>query len=202
MRVAMVSEHASPLAAVGGVDAGGQNVHVAELALALGRRGHEVVVYTRRDDPALPVLVPMAPGVLVEHLTAGPAEPLPKDDLAEHLPELAASLTAALLHRPADAVHAHFWMSGVAAATAVSAVDLPLVQTFHALGVVKRRFQGTADTSPVNRNQHERTLARTAVVRNDDARAVLHVGVKSPVPWLDLYPSEFAPPGASANSDG
>jgi D-inositol-3-phosphate glycosyltransferase len=51
MRIAMVSEHASPLAALGGVDAGGQNVHVAALAAALARRGHEVVVHTRRDDP-------------------------------------------------------------------------------------------------------------------------------------------------------
>ena len=49
--IAMVSEHASPLAALGGVDAGGQNVHVAALAAALAARGHEVVVYTRRDDP-------------------------------------------------------------------------------------------------------------------------------------------------------
>ena len=32
MRIAMVSEHASPLAVLGGVDAGGQNVHVAALA--------------------------------------------------------------------------------------------------------------------------------------------------------------------------
>ena len=32
MRIAMVSEHASPLATLGGVDAGGQNVHVAALA--------------------------------------------------------------------------------------------------------------------------------------------------------------------------
>ena len=39
MRIAMVSEHASPLAVLGGVDAGGQNVHVAALAAALGRRG-------------------------------------------------------------------------------------------------------------------------------------------------------------------
>jgi D-inositol-3-phosphate glycosyltransferase len=29
MKVAMVSEHASPLAVLGGEDAGGQNVHVA-----------------------------------------------------------------------------------------------------------------------------------------------------------------------------
>ena len=55
MRIAMVSEHASPLAALGGVDAGGQNVHVAALAArARPRRGDEVVVHTRRDDPDLP----------------------------------------------------------------------------------------------------------------------------------------------------
>ncbi|MCW2744053.1 MAG: hypothetical protein JWM48_603, partial [Mycobacterium sp.] len=29
MNIAMISEHASPLAVLGGVDAGGQNVHVA-----------------------------------------------------------------------------------------------------------------------------------------------------------------------------
>lgn len=37
-----------------------------------------------------------------------------------------------------------------------------------------------------------RVARRTAVVRNQDARAVLHVGVKSPVPWLEMYPVEFA----------
>ncbi len=36
MRIAMISEHASPLAALGGVDAGGQNAHVAELSAASG----------------------------------------------------------------------------------------------------------------------------------------------------------------------
>ncbi|GAA3407635.1 hypothetical protein GCM10018952_01840 [Streptosporangium vulgare] len=51
MKIAMVSEHASPLATVGGADAGGQNVHVAALSLALAERGHEVTVYTRRGVP-------------------------------------------------------------------------------------------------------------------------------------------------------
>ena len=61
LRVAFVSEHASPLAALGGVDAGGQNVHVAALAAAVARRGAQVVVHTRRDDPSLPERVEMAP---------------------------------------------------------------------------------------------------------------------------------------------
>ena len=76
MRIAMVSEHANPLAALGGRDAEGQTVHVAGLALALAERGHVVVVHTRRDDPGVPELVPMGPGVWVHHVTAGPAEPI------------------------------------------------------------------------------------------------------------------------------
>ena len=49
LKISLVSEHASPLAALGGVDAGGQNVHVAALADALADRGHRVTVHTRRD---------------------------------------------------------------------------------------------------------------------------------------------------------
>lgn len=50
MKIAMISEHASPLAALSGADAGGQTVHVAELSAALARRGHDVDVYTRTLD--------------------------------------------------------------------------------------------------------------------------------------------------------
>ena len=55
-RIAMVSEHASPLAVLGGVDAGGQNVHVAALAAALGaarRRGRRAHA-PRRPRAAAP----------------------------------------------------------------------------------------------------------------------------------------------------
>jgi D-inositol-3-phosphate glycosyltransferase len=95
MRIAMVSEHANPLAVVGGVDAGGQNVHVAALAAALAARGHEVVVHTRRDDPSPARMVPLCDGVVVDHVPAGPAVALPKDDLLPHMPALGRELAAA-----------------------------------------------------------------------------------------------------------
>jgi len=38
MKIAMISEHASPLAVLGGVDSRGQNVHVAELSASIARR--------------------------------------------------------------------------------------------------------------------------------------------------------------------
>jgi D-inositol-3-phosphate glycosyltransferase len=158
----MVSEHASPLAALGGADAGGQNVHVAALSAALARRGAEVVVHTRRDDPAVPARVAVAPGVTVEHVDAGPPVPIPKDELLPHLDELAARLRQSWRADPPDVVHAHFWMSGLAALTAGRPLGLPVVQTFHALGVVKRRHQGAKDTSPPSRLRDERSLAREA----------------------------------------
>ncbi|SDF63589.1 Glycosyltransferase involved in cell wall bisynthesis [Blastococcus aurantiacus] len=159
MRIDLVSEHASPLAAIGGVDAGGQNVHVAALAAGLAQRGHEVTVHTRRDDESLPERVVTQDGYNVVHVPAGPAHELPKDDLLRHMPEFAANLRRAWGAHAPDLVHAHFWMSGLASVAAAG--DIPVLQTFHALGSVKRRHQGDADTSPPNRIELERSLCRS-----------------------------------------
>jgi D-inositol-3-phosphate glycosyltransferase len=161
MRIAMVSEHASPLAVLGGVDAGGQNVHVAALAAALGRLGHDVVVHTRRDDPALPRRVALAPGVEVDHVDAGPPYELPKDELLPHMGAFAEELRAQWHAERPDVVHAHFWMSAVAALDAAEDLDVPVAHTFHALGTVKRRHQGAKDTSPPERLALERWIARS-----------------------------------------
>lgn len=158
----MVSEHASPLATLGGVDAGGQNVHVAALALALAKLGNSVTVYTRRDDPKLPTRVVMAPGLTVEHVEAGPARAIPKDAIYPHVRAFAAHLRQAWeLDRP-DVVHAHFWMSGLAALRAAKPLGIPVVHTFHALGVEKKRHQGFADTSPGARLAEEARIVREA----------------------------------------
>ena len=182
MKIAMVSEHASPLAAIGGVDAGGQNVHVAALSTALAARGHDVVVYTRRDDPTLPAKVRMGPGVSVVHLDAGPAQKVGKDQLVPYLPELAEGLIASLRRDRPALVHAHFWMSGLVAGIAGRELDLPVVQTFHALGAVKRLHQGNADGSPPERLAVERRLARETdrVVASctDEVRELLSMGAR------------------------
>lgn len=167
MKISMVSEHASPLAALGGVDAGGQNVHVAALSVALARRGHSVRVYTRRDDPALPAVVPVQSGLDVVHVDAGPARVLPKDALLPFMHELAEGIAADWGAAPPDLVHAHFWMSGVAALEAARRFEapgypVPVVQTFHALGTVKKRHQGTDDTSPPQRAWLEPSVGRNA----------------------------------------
>jgi len=162
VRIALVSEHASPLAALGAVDAGGQNVHVAALARELGARGIDTVVHTRRDDPALPKRIEFAPGAIVEHVDAGPPEPLSKDLLLPYMDEFAAELARSWTVEPPDVVHSHFWMSGRAALAAARPFDIPVVHTFHALGVVKKRHQGAKDTSPPERLAEERSIVKAA----------------------------------------
>ena len=161
MRIALVSEHANPLAAVGGVDAGGQNVHVAALAAGLAERGPQVTVYSRADSASAPPRVAAPGGYVVEHVPAGPPCDVPKDDLLPHMPAFADHLRRRWVADPVDLVHAHFWMSGLAAVDAAQPLGIPVLQTFHALGSVKRRNQGSHDTSPGTRIALERRLCRS-----------------------------------------
>lgn len=181
MKISMVSEHASPLAALGDVDAGGQNLHVAELSARLCRQGHEVTVYTRRNGSRQPPAVPVGAGYRVVHVPAGPAEPLSKDELLPHMAAFGRFLAGEWHRRPPDVVHAHFWMSGLASVLAARGLDLPVVQTFHALGVVKRRHQGAADTSPPQRIRLERMIgkavSRVAATCSDEVFELARLGL-------------------------
>ncbi len=180
MKVAMVSAHASPLAVLGGEDAGGQNVHVAALATEMARAGVQVVVHTRRDNPELPRRVRFGPGIVVDHVAAGPTSAVPKDELLPHVGEFAADLRRQWRRDRPDVVHAHFWMSGLAALEAARPLGIPVVQTFHALGVVKRRHQGAKDTSPAQRLDIERRIVRDvdaiAAQCSDEVFELLHLG--------------------------
>ncbi|KLO29668.1 glycosyl transferase [Mycolicibacter heraklionensis] len=162
MKIAMISEHASPLAALGGADAGGQNVHVAELSAALARRGHDVDVYTRRDDPDLPERVRTDQGYTVVHVPVGPPRQVPKDELLQFMVAFGRYLDAQWDRERPDIAHAHFWMSGIAAQLAAKRRRVPTIQTFHALGVVKQRHQGQRDTSPAERLRLETHVALEA----------------------------------------
>jgi len=137
-------------------------VHVAGLSTALARQGHQVTVYTRRDDRGLPERVETLEGYTVMHVPAGPASQLPKDELLQFMGLFAQYLDAQWADDRPDVAHAHFWMSGVVTQLVARHLNLPAVQTFHALGVVERRHQGAQDSSPTERLRLEALVARGA----------------------------------------
>jgi D-inositol-3-phosphate glycosyltransferase len=162
MKVAMVCEQASPMALLRGIDAGGQNVHVAELSAALARCGHQVTVYTRRDNPDLPDRVETEHGYTVIHVAAGPAKPVPKQKLLTHMGPFAHFLDTMWGTDRPDVTHAHGWTSGVATQLAARHLNLPAVQTFHTLGVVEQHHQGAQNICPPERLRLEALLAKAA----------------------------------------
>jgi D-inositol-3-phosphate glycosyltransferase len=163
LRIALISEHASPLATIGSVDAGGQNIYVAHVARGLADEGHHVDVLTRRDDASLPAFVDMRPGVRVVHVDAGPPRFVAKEELLPHMPAFVRSAQQLVQHSvPYDVVHANFFMSGLVALRLKELFGVPMVMTFHALGLVRREHQGTADSFPAARIDIERRIVREA----------------------------------------
>jgi glycosyltransferase involved in cell wall biosynthesis len=164
MQIAMISEHASPLASLGGVDSGGQNVYIAQTARHLVRLGHRVDVYTRRDSVELPEIVATKDGYRVINVPAGPPTYVAKEDLLPYMAPFASYMTQKLRRNPVDLVHANFFMSGLIAMRIKQQLDIPFVITFHALGRVRLLHQPQADRFP-----HERLAIEDEIVATADA---------------------------------
>lgn len=162
-RIALISEHASPLAGAGSVDAGGQNIYVAQVARGLAATGCEVTVFTRRDQVDLPASVRMCKGVRVVHVDAGPPRFVPKEMLLPHMPAFTRGAMQELARMGGcDVVHANFFMSGLVAHHIREKLGIPYVMTFHALGLVRRAHQGATDAFPDERIEIERMLTKEA----------------------------------------
>jgi D-inositol-3-phosphate glycosyltransferase len=198
VRIAMISEHANPLGD------GGQQAHVAGLSAALAELGHDVCVYTRRDDPAVAEVVTTPAGTRVVHVPAGPAHFLPPDLLLPHMGEFARWLEQRWRSGEwvPDVAHAHFWTSGLAAVTAARQIGIPVVQSFHELGQVE------AGNGRPSRTGYERALGR-AVDRvvaqtQDEVQGLVRIGV--PRARLTVVPAgvdsvRYSPEGPAVERD-
>lgn len=209
LKIGLVSDHASPLAARTGSAAGGQSVHVDKLARGLSRIGHDVTVYTRRTARDQPQVMPTAQGYVVVHLPAGPPEPLGRDAVWPHMVEFSHALGATLDARRPDVLHGHYWMSAWATRFAAVPRHIPWTVTFHALDSVRRRHPGLVDTSPRDRSLVERQLARRAgriiATCREEVSGLLALGLERPsialVPYgVDLQ--TFSPRGRSDTANG
>lgn len=164
LRIGLISEHASPLAALGGIDSGGQNVYVGQITRHLGRMGYAVDVFTRRDDAQRPAIFEWLPNVRVVHVSAGPAGPIPKEHLLPYMGEFTHGVLSHLRQegRRYDLLHANFFMSGLVAADVKRIEHIPFVVTFHALGRVRRHYQREADAFPEARADIEDRIVAEA----------------------------------------
>ena len=162
--IAFISDHASPLADLGGVDTGGQNVYVGQLCRFLSSRGYRIDLYTRWEDPALSQVVNWLPGVRVIHVKAGPVEVMPKEELLPFMTEFRENMLAFMRGEKLnyEVIHAHFFMSALVAAEIKQRLGIPYTVTFHALGYIRQIHQGSNDRFPPERIAIEKEVALQA----------------------------------------
>ena len=164
--VAYLSMHTSPLLQPGHGSAGGMNVYIHELARTMAARGIEVIVFTRRTDPAQADVVRPRSGYSVVHIDAGPIAEIPIAEMPDFVSTFAEGViqwTKASGHR-FDLVHSHYWLSAWAGVLCKEALDIPLANSFHTLGRVKdltRRSDEPASSTL-------RTLTEEQVIASSD----------------------------------
>ena len=185
-RAAQISVHTSPLATLGGKDAGGMNVYIRELATHLAAQGLPVDIFTRRTHPDTPEVREIVPGVNVIAINAGPAAEIGKNDLFTYLPEFAEEMALYSLRAGTryDVVHAHYWLSGWVADLVRRYWNTPFVQMFHTTAHMKNAVSGQHDQETDQRLRIEKQLLSLAdglIAANPDERADLiwRMGVPS-----------------------
>lgn len=147
LKIAMLSVHTCPLAVLGGKEAGGMNVYVRELGKELGRRGLEVDIFTRSQNPITTFTHNLGQNVRIIHLPAGPLKPYDKNEVFQHLPEFVENIRRFQLqdapNRPYDLIHGNYWLSGWAGLMLRKKWHVPVVQMFHTLAHLKNDIART-----------------------------------------------------------
>jgi D-inositol-3-phosphate glycosyltransferase len=148
MNIAMLSYHTCPLAILGGKNTGGMNVYVRELTRFLGREGVRVDVFTRSQDEHVPsVSHDLGYFNRVVHIPAGPEVFLPNAHIWQYTDEFAQQVIDFSKKKGItyDLIHAHYWMSGMAGAILRNAWEVPMLQMFHTLGLMKQQIARTPE---------------------------------------------------------
>ncbi len=186
-RIAMLSVHSCPLAALGGKETGGMNVYIRELSRSLSERGCTIDIFTRSQNARVPAVVPFSEGVRIVHLKAGPESPYEKGLVWSHLPEFLDNLEH--FRRGEDIsyslIHSHYWLSGWVGAELGKRWKVPLLHMFHTVGYFKNRAtHAVGAQEPEVRLQVEQQLIADAD----------HITVSSQREKVDMIWAYGAPP--------
>jgi D-inositol-3-phosphate glycosyltransferase len=177
----MISYWACPLAKLGVATAGGMNVYVLNLANALGSMGHTIDIYTRTHENEDDLSDAIDEHVSVVHI------PSRSKNLYDDIGDFAAQVAAesSKRGRKYDILHAHYYYSGLVGLKMRAELNLPLVITFHTLGVMKEKYAGVVDT--------RRIVAESAIIDAVDVIvASTELEKADLIEWHDVPPDKIS----------
>jgi D-inositol-3-phosphate glycosyltransferase len=137
----MLSIHSNPIGELGTNDTGGMSVYIRELARELGKRGHQIDVYTRLRNGRHQPVIDLFEKVRLIHLGIPHNGNLSRLALYPYLPDFFKSMEEFRSHEGIayDLIHSHYWLSGRLGNWAQELWDRPHLVMLHTLGEVKNR---------------------------------------------------------------
>lgn len=173
MHLHLISMHTSPLAQAGSGDAGGMNVYIERTLKALFDLNPHLTVEVFTLAPSFEQAgrIHYHERATVLSLYLPEAQGASKEDLPELVPGFAQAMRS-VASRPPHIMHAHYWLSGLAALAAYPQV--PLVVTMHTSAAAKNARAGEGERpEPPVRVRGEQALVRgaTALVVNTEFEA-------------------------------
>jgi D-inositol-3-phosphate glycosyltransferase len=161
--IALISVDGDPAIEIGGEEAGGQNVYVHQVGLALAAQGWQVDMFTRRSDPRQAAIVQHGPDCRTVRLQAGPAEFMSRDELFAYLPEFVEAFQQFQQREGLSypLIHTNYWLSSWVGMELKQRQPLVQVHTYHSLGAVKYRAIADMPAIAETRLSVEKTCLET-----------------------------------------
>ncbi len=165
-RLAVILYHTCPLSDEVDAEIGGANTYVLELSKSLAKKGKVLDVYTRLQDPKSERIVQVSPNLRVIHLPAGPLKKLHKKEQEQYIPDFLDNFYTFVEKEELEysIVSCHYYLSGIAGLDIKKKLGIPMIMTFHTLGLMKNLVARSDD----ERESIERIQTELQLVKESD----------------------------------
>lgn len=162
--IALISVHGDPAIEIGKEEAGGQNVYVRQVGIALAQKGWLVDMFTRKANSQQDTIVQHSPNCRTIRLSAGPEEFVPRDDIFTYLPEFVDKFLQFQQENQINysLVHTNYWLSAWVGMQLKKKLGIEQVHTYHSLGAVKYKSVTTIPMIATTRLGTEKAVLETA----------------------------------------
>lgn len=141
MKICVISYWSCPMLRLGVLTAGGANVYALYFANFLGELGQKVDIYTPIHKESDDKNILTHPNVRIIHVHKI------NSDRYTDAPDFANAIKTYIRQQAInyDVIHTHYYYSGLVGLILKKELSLPLVVSFHTLGIMKKRLAGIFD---------------------------------------------------------
>ena len=163
LNLLVISLHTCPLSPLGTESAGGMNVYISRLSMALEKLGFSIDIITKKHRECTEDVVYLSKQTKVIHLSSIPLN-INKNKLYKYLDQFEKSIMDFITttNNDYDLIHSHYWLSGMVGVNLSKNLNINNITTFHTLAEIKNKTAGQEKESLIRSNCED------SIIKNAD----------------------------------